>query len=295
MSPSVTATSPSAIATSPKLPRPPLPPRRPPSTGPSGGSRRATCRHTDRHTDTRRHPRHGRQPAGASAAARATAIAPVGGRGSGETETERDEGSETHSQDGARQMQTETDRQTDTSAQAHTGRERQREGDTERLTERRRAGDGQGTGDGIRSEIDTLAQTVTHLRERPCGRSSFPKGGGVSLGPAGPGWTQCPGAGNHPWGPPDFLASEVSKVPFGLATYGETQPPPPGQRVSAGECVCECVGGRRWGLVDWGPGGTQNGGDRVWRPGVWKSVWSSCCLSLSLPLSPSPLPVVSGS
>ena len=36
-------------------------------------------------------------------------------------------------------------------------------------------------------------QTVTHLRERPCGRSSFPKGGGVSLGPAGPGWTQCPG------------------------------------------------------------------------------------------------------
>ena len=191
--------------------------------------------------------------------------------------------------------QRQTDRQTDTSAQAHTGRERQREGDTERLTERRRAGDGQGTGDGIRSETDTLAQTVTHLRERPCGRSSFPKGGGVSLGPAGPGWTQCPGAGNHPWGPPDFLASEVSKVPFGLATYGETQPPPPGQRVSAGECVCECVGGRRWGLVDWGPGGTQNGGDRVWRPGVWKSVWSSCCLSLSLPLSPSPLPVVSGS
>ena len=41
--------------------------------------------------------------------------------------------------------------------------------------------------------------------------------------------------------------------------------------------------------------GTQNGGDRVWRPGVWKSVWSSCWLSLSLPLSPSPLPVVSGS
>ena len=29
-------------------------------------------------TDTRRHPRHVRQPAGASAAARATAIAPVG-------------------------------------------------------------------------------------------------------------------------------------------------------------------------------------------------------------------------
>ena len=117
-------------------------------------------------------------------------------------------------------MQTDrqTDRQTDTSAQAHTGRERQREGDTERLTESRRTGEGQGTGDGIRSEIDTLAQTVAHLRERPCGRSSFPKGGGVSLGPAGPGWAQCPGAGNHPWGPQDFLASEVSKVPFGLAT-----------------------------------------------------------------------------
>ena len=66
-------------------------------------------------------------------------------------------------------------------------------------------------------ETDTLAQPVTHLRGRPRGRSSFPKGGGVSLGP-GPGWTRCPGAGGHPWGPQDFLEAEVSKVPFGLAT-----------------------------------------------------------------------------
>src|SRR5574337_1270789 len=38
--------------------------------------------------------------------------------------------------------------------------------------------------DGIGSETDTRAQPVTHLRGRPHGRSSFPKGGGVSLGPS---------------------------------------------------------------------------------------------------------------
>ena len=42
----------------------------------------------------------------------------------------------------------------------------------------------QGREDGIRPETDILAQTVTHHRGRPCGRSSFPKGGGVSLGPS---------------------------------------------------------------------------------------------------------------
>ena len=116
-----------------------------------------------------------------------------------------------------------TDRQTDACARVHThthththtqgGRDRWRHRASDRETANRR----QGREDGIGSETDTLAQPVTHLRGRPRGRSSFPKGGGVSLGP-GPGWTRCPGAGGHPWGPQDFLEAEVSKVPFGLAT-----------------------------------------------------------------------------
>ena len=143
---------------------------------------------------------------------------------SGETEAERDESSETDSKT-ARGRYRQTDRRmrtrvcacTHTHTQPHTHREAETDGDTERVTERQQTGDRQGREDGIRSETDTLAQPVTHLRGRPRGRSSFPKGGGVSLGP-GPGWTRCPGAGGHPWGPQDFLEAEVSKVPFGLAT-----------------------------------------------------------------------------
>ena len=101
----------------------------------------------------------------------------------------------------------------------------------------------------------------------------------------------CPGAGSHLWGPQDFLAGEVSKVPFGLATLGKTQTPPPGQSVSVSVSVCvsvsvgEGVVGSTRGLVD-----TQNGGGNVWRSGDGKPVWSSCCLFL--PLSPSQLLVV---
>ena len=141
---------------------------------------------------------------------------------SGETEAERDESSETDSKT-ARGRYRQTDRQTHAHARAHTHThththtEAETDGDTERVTERQQTGDRQGREDGIGSETDTLAQPVTHLRGRPRGRSSFPKGGGVSLGP-GPGWTRCPGAGGHPWGPQDFLEAEVSKVPFGLAT-----------------------------------------------------------------------------
>ena len=128
---------------------------------------------------------------------------------SGDTEAERDKGSETAWKK-ARGRYRQTDRHvrahTHAHAHTHTGRQRQREGDTERLTERRRTGDGQGTGDGILSETDTLAQTVTHLREGPCGRSSFPKGGGRQLW-AGHGWTQYPGAGSHTWGPQDFFTA----------------------------------------------------------------------------------------
>ena len=81
-----------------------------------------------------------------------------------------------------------TDRQTDACARVHTHththththREAETDGDTERVTERQQTGDRQGREDGIGSETDTLAQPVTHLRGRPRGRSSFPKGGGVS-------------------------------------------------------------------------------------------------------------------
>ena len=139
---------------------------------------------------------------------------------SGETEAERDESSETDSKTArGRYRQTDRRMRTRVCACTHTHRHREAEtdGDTERVTERQQTGDRQGREDGIGSETDTLAQPVTHLRGRPHGRSSFPKGGGVSLGP-GPGWTRCPGAGGHPWGPQDFLEAEVSKVPFGLAT-----------------------------------------------------------------------------
>ena len=102
-------------------------------------------------------------------------------------------------------------------------------------------GDRQGREDGIRSETDKLAQTVTHLRERPWGSGSFPKGGGISLGPS-PGWMRCPGPGSHPQGPQDFFTAEVSKVPFSLATLGKTQTPSPGQRVSESVCVSVSVG-----------------------------------------------------
>ena len=63
---------------------------------------------------------------------------------------------------------------------AHTHREAETERGRHRATDRRKMGDRHGREDGILSKTDTLAQTVTHLRERPCGRSSFPKGGGVS-------------------------------------------------------------------------------------------------------------------
>ena len=112
-------------------------------------------------------------------------------------------------------LQTDTTECIHTHTHTHTqgSRDRWRHRASDRETANRR----QGREDGIGSETDTLAQPVTHLRGRPRGRSSFPKGGGVSLGP-GPGWTRCPGAGGHPWGPQDFLEAEVSKVPFGLAT-----------------------------------------------------------------------------
>ena len=133
-------------------------------------------------------------------------------------------------EEGEKEMQ--TDRQARARGRTHT--HIHKEAETERrhrATDRQKAADRHGREDGILSETDTLAQTVTHRRERLCARSSFPKG--KERQPwAGPqlDWTRCPGAGSHPWGPQDFFADEVSKVLFGLATSGETQPP--GQRVS---------------------------------------------------------------
>ena len=245
--------------------------------------------HGQAHRHTRGHPRQVRQPAGASSSARATARAPTrerpgpeegtAGRGSGETETERDEGSETGSQDGERaDADADADRQTDTSAQAHPGRESQREGDTERPTERRKAGDGQGTGDGIPSETDTLAQTVTHRRERP-----VRKGGGVSLGPGEPRLDAVPWGWQSPVGTPRLPRSRGLKGPLRLGSLRRDPAPAPRPEGECGrERACECVGGRRWGRVDWGGRvDTHSGGGRVWRPGLWKPVRSSCCLSLS--------------
>lgn len=182
--------------------------------------------HGQAHRHTRGHPRQVRQPAGASSAARATARAPTrerpgpqegtAGRGSGETETERDEGSETGSQDGERaDADADADRQTDrqTRARRHTqgGRARQRETQSDRQRDGKRETDrGQGMASHPRR---TLWHRPSHTAESgPCAREAA-----SALGRASPGWTRCPGAGNHPWGPQDFLAAEVSKVPFGLA------------------------------------------------------------------------------
>ncbi|XP_055423578.1 uncharacterized protein LOC129643285 [Bubalus kerabau] len=96
-----------------------------------------------------------------------------------------------------RQREGATDRQTRSRARAHTHTHTHTHGhrDRGRVTERRQTGDRQGREDGIGSETDTLAQTVTHLRGRPRGSSSFPKGGGVSLGPGPAGRLKA-----VPWG-----------------------------------------------------------------------------------------------
>ena len=124
------------------------------------------------------------------------------------------------------QRQTQRGREGDanrqTCARAHTHTHTHTEAETERrhrATDGQKAADRHGREDGILSKTDTLAQTVTHRRERLCAGSSFPKG--KERQPwAGPqlDWTQCPGAGSHPWGPQDFFADKVSKVLFGLAT-----------------------------------------------------------------------------
>ena len=61
-------------------------------------------------------------------------------------------------------------------------------------------------------------QTARDAPQRKATRKKqLPQGRGRKLW-AGPGWTRCPGAGGHPWGPQDFLEAKVSKGPFGLAT-----------------------------------------------------------------------------
>ena len=180
---------------------------------------------------------------------------------------------------GQMQMQMQTDRQTDTSAQAHPGRESQTEGDTERPTERRKAGDGQGTGDGIPSETDTLAQTVTHRRERP-----VRKGGGVSLGPGEPRLDAVPWGWQSPVGTPRLPRSRGLQGPLRLGSLRRDPAPAPRPEGECGrERACECVGGRRWGRVDWGgPGGYPQ-----WRrEGVAAGALEACAvLLLSLSLS----------
>ena len=141
-------------------------------------------------------------------------------------------------------------------------------------------GDRKGREDGLRSETDTLAQTVTHLRGRPRGSSSFPKGGGVSLGPGPAGRLKA-----VPWGwrsPVETprLPRLQGPVRLGYLKWDPAPAPRP-----EGECVRECVSvsvgeggvGSTWGRMD-----TQSGGGRVWTPPAWEA-----CVVLLLSLSPS--------
>ena len=218
----------------------------------------------------------------------------MGGRGCQERQRQKEMKVQRQAPKTARgQMQMQ--RQTDKSAQAHSGRESQREGDTERPTERRTAGDGQGTGDGIRSETDTLAQTDTRRRERPCASSSFPKGGGVSLGPGEPRLDAVPWGWQSPVETPRLPRSRGLKGPLRLGSL--RRDPAPGPRPE-GECGRVCVRVCRWATVGSGRLGGP-GGYPQWRgEGVAAGGLEACVvllLSLSLSLSPSPLLVVSGS
>ena len=154
------------------------------------------------------------------------------------------------------------------------------------MTERRQTGDRQGREDGIGSETDTLAQTVTHLRGRPRGSSSFPKGGGVSLGPGPAGRLKA-----VPWGwrsPVETPRLPRLQGPIRLGYLKRDPAPAPrpeGECVRVCVCVCVCVSvsvgeggvGSTWGRMD-----TQSGGGRVWTPPAWEA-----CVVLLLSLSPS--------
>ena len=114
----------------------------------------------------------------------------TGGRVSGETEAEREEGSETDSKT-ARGRYRQTDRRTCTRAHvcAHTHTHTHREAETERGRHRasdRETANGRQTGErGWHRIRDRHTGTACDAPQREArGRSSFPKGGGVSLGPA---------------------------------------------------------------------------------------------------------------
>ena len=187
-----------------------------------------------------------------------------------------------------RQREGATDRQTRSRARAHTHTHTHGHRDRGRVTERRQTGDRQGREDGIRSETDTLAQTVTHLRGRPRGSSSFPKGGGVSLGPGPAGRLKA-----VPWGwrsPVETPRLPRLQGPIRLGYLKRDPAPAPrpeGEcvRVCVCVCVCVCVSvsvgeggvGSTWGRMD-----TQSGGGRVWTPPAWEA-----CVVLLLSLSPS--------
>ena len=87
----------------------------------------------------------------------------MGGPVSGNTEPERDEGSETDSKM-ARGRQTRV--RAHTTAHRHTHTEAQTERGRHRATDRWKTRDRHGRENGIRPETDTLAPTMTYLRER---------------------------------------------------------------------------------------------------------------------------------
>ena len=191
-----------------------------------------------------------------------------------------------------RQREGDTDRQTYACTRAHT--HTHREAETERG--RRRASDretanGRQTGERgwhrIRDRHTGTAREApqreaTHKKQIPQGRGHQPW--------ARPRLDAVPWGWQSPVGTPRLPRSRGLKGPLQPGYLrGDPAPIPRPE----GECVSMCVSVSVWGWVDLGPGGYPEWrGEGVEARG-WEACVSSCCLSL--PLSPSPLPVVSSS
>jgi len=134
----------------------------------------------------------------------------------------------------------------------------------------------------------TLAQTVTHLRKRLWGaRSNFPKGGGLALGWRAPAGRSALGLAITRGDPKTSSHPRSQRSPSAWVPKARPRPRPQARRWVR-DNVCDCVVGRCWaGSIH----RMESGRRMMLRQRVWKSVWSSCCLSL--PLSPSALFVVS--